>query len=72
MEEVKKVLATGEVIEDYPEDTPFPSGLMLGWSGSRPIHLVAANNSAAKETIIITVYEPELSQWEPGFKRRKK
>ncbi len=71
IEEVEQVLATGEVIEYYPEDTPFPSRLMLGWSGLRPIHLVAANNSAAKETIVITVYEPELSQWASGFRRRK-
>ena len=27
---VRHVLASGEVIEDYPEDTPYPSRLVLG------------------------------------------
>ena len=65
------MLATGEVVEEYPNDTPYPSRLMLGWHGPRPIHVVAADNREAKETIVITVYEPDLDQWEPGFKRRR-
>ena len=66
-----QALKSGEVIEDYPEDTPYPSKLILGWSGSRPIHIVAADNHKESETIIITAYEPDLDQWEPDFKRRK-
>ncbi|MBI3304010.1 MAG: DUF4258 domain-containing protein [Deltaproteobacteria bacterium] len=69
--DVHHVLATGEVIEDYPDDTPYPTRLMLGWCGSRPLHVVAANNAEAQETIIITVYEPDPDKWEPGFKKRK-
>lgn len=71
VDDVRQVLATGEVVEDYPNDTPYPSRLLLGWCGSRPIHVVAAENVAAQETIVITVYEPDLTQWEPGFKRRR-
>jgi hypothetical protein len=29
-EEVKQVVATGEAIETYPTDKPFPSRLILG------------------------------------------
>jgi hypothetical protein len=43
----------------------------LGWIGSRPLHVVLADNKPDQETIIITVYEPEVAQWEPDFKRRK-
>ncbi len=71
VDDVHKVLEIGEVIEDYPEDTPFPSKLFLGWSEGRPIHVVAASNEASGETIIITVYEPDPNEWEPGFRRRK-
>ena len=39
-EDVRHVLAQGEEIEDYPEDAPYPSRLVLGWRGSRPIHVV--------------------------------
>jgi hypothetical protein len=72
VDDVHHVLVTGEVIDDYPHDIPYPSRLVLGWCGPRPIHVVAADNVKAKETIVITVYEPDLSQWEAGFKRRKR
>ncbi len=70
--DVRRVLETGETIETYPDDTPFPSRLVLGWLGARPLHIVAAEDSQAEETIVITVYEPDLGEWEPGFKRRKR
>ena len=41
-EEVTQVVAVGETIETYPDDKPFPSRLMLGWSSSRPVHVVVA------------------------------
>jgi hypothetical protein len=30
-EDVEHVLLTGEAIESYPDDTPYPSELLLGW-----------------------------------------
>lgn len=69
VEDVRRVLDAGEVIEDYPSDFPYPSALMLGWIGERPLHIVVA--TAPDLRIIITVYEPDLSRWEPDFKRRK-
>jgi hypothetical protein len=71
-EDIRFVSANGEVIEEYPEDIPYPSRLVSGWSGTRPIHIVLAENQSAGETIVITVYEPEPDYWEPGFTRRKK
>ena len=71
VEEVEGVLGAGEVIEDYPNDTPFPSRLVLGWIGSRPLHVVIASNLRENEDIVITVYEPEPAQWQPDFRRRR-
>ena len=71
-EEVKQVVVVGETIETYPDDKPFPSRLMLGWTGSRPVHVVVADNAVAQEAIIITVYQPDAEEWETGFKRRKR
>ena len=71
VDDVRHALATGEVIEHYPEDTPYPSRLVLGWHGSRPLHVVVADNEERRETIVITVYEPDPAQWEPGFRRRR-
>ena len=70
--EVRAVLTTGEAIEDYPDDTPFASRLVLGWVGSRPLHVAAADNPEEEDTIVITVYEPEPDQWEVGFRRRRR
>jgi hypothetical protein len=62
---------TGKTIEDYPTDTSYPSRLILGWRGTRPLHVVAADNAADHETIIITVYEPDPTRWDAGFETRK-
>jgi len=69
--DVRQVLAAGKEIESYPTDYPYPSRLMLGWCGSRAIHVVAADNTADNETMIVTVYEPAPDRWEQGFERRK-
>ena len=69
-DDVHHVLATEEIIERYPRDTPYPSRLLLGWPDSRPIHVVAAENLAENLTIVITVYEPTTEHWRPGFKER--
>ena len=68
-EDVAHVISLGKEIERYPADTPYPSRLLLGWVASRPIHVVAATTD--HEIIIITVYEPDPSQWQPGFEKRK-
>ena len=71
LDEVREVLAAGKNIEEYPEDKPYPSRLILGWPRSRAIHVVAADDPAEQETIIITVYEPDPDRWEPGFEKRR-
>jgi len=69
--DILEVLEAGKVIENYPTDQPYPSCLKFGYSAGRPIHVVVADNSAEQSLIIITVYEPDLDTWEPGFERRK-
>jgi len=71
-EGIRHVLDTGETIENYPDDIPYPSCLILGWRGLRPAHIVVMDNNEETEIIVITVYEPDSRQWEVGFKRRKK
>lgn len=70
VEDVHFVLANGKTIISYPNDQPYPSRLILGWRGIRPIHVVAADTEDG-ETIIITVYEPDQMLWEPCFERKK-
>lgn len=69
---VIEILLTGERIEDYPDDTPFPSALFLKLFGQRPIHVVAAYDFVSKWAFVITAYEPKLEHFEPDFKKRRK
>lgn len=48
------VLATGTLVEDYPNTRPHPSYLMLGWQGDRPLHVVASDNPGGQFTLVIT------------------
>ena len=71
VDDVRQALATGETIEEYPEDVPYPSRLVLVSTGSRPIHVVAADNRKDEEVVVITAYEPDPAQWDWEFKRRR-
>lgn len=68
---VLEVLASGKVITEYPEDKPFPSCLMLGYVGGRPLHVVVAVEEAGKVCQVITVYSPDPSLWESDFEKRR-
>jgi hypothetical protein len=71
-EAVIQVLESGDCIEDYPDDFPFPSALFLGWYGNRPLHIVAALNETVTKAYIITAYEPDLEHFEPDYRTRRK
>jgi hypothetical protein len=65
----ESVLETGDVIETYPDDQPFPSELRLGFVNDRPIHLVVSRDN---ETVhVITAYEPSRLRWEEDFRKRR-
>ena len=66
------ILISGKLIEEYPDDEPFPSGLFLGWIGERPIHVVAAFDEETDRVYVITVYEPDLEHFGPDFRSRRK
>ncbi len=68
--DVRTVLAKGEIVEEYPLDTPYPSCLILGFVGNTPIHVVAAYDSAGN-CQVITVYVPDERVWEKDFKSRR-
>ena len=68
--DILPVLKEGEIIEEYPEDYPYKSYLLLGYTNSnKPLHIVCAivNNILW----IITEYFPNTKQWEADFKTRK-
>ena len=70
-EAVMHALLTGETIQVYADDTPFPGELILGWREGRPLHIVVATDTRRQRKIVITVYEPHPGQWEADFRRKK-
>lgn len=70
-EDVREVLLSGDIIERYENDFPFPSVLINGHSGcGRCLHVVLGIDVTEKRLYIITVYEPDPKKWADNFSRR--
>ncbi|MCR5650874.1 MAG: DUF4258 domain-containing protein [Lachnospiraceae bacterium] len=68
--DVRIALENGEIIEQYPNDYPFPSCLILGKDISgNPLHVCMSDEGSASR--IITAYRPEPERWSDDFKTRK-
>lgn len=70
-EEVIDTLMQGIIIEDYPDDYPFPSCLVFAANvNGRPLHVVC---SIGEEMLyIITAYQPDSTRWDASFQKRVK
>lgn len=67
---VRNALLNGEIIEQYPNDYPFPSCLVLNFlDGETPIHVCVGLGD--NKLWIITAYYPNTDEWEDDFKTRK-
>ena len=69
--DVKNGIATGEIIEEYPEDYPNPSCLIFGYTvNNRILHIVAGCDNI--NIYIITAYYPDTKKFENDLKTRRK
>ena len=70
LDDVEQAIRTGKIIEEYPNDTPFPSCLILGDSANcEPVHIVASTDN--EFLYIITAYYPDPQKWSEDFSVRK-
>jgi hypothetical protein len=68
--EVEEAILIGEIIEEYPDDKYSPSCLIYGVSkAGRHLHVQL---SLPPAVIVITVYEPDASEWIDNRVRRTK
>ena len=72
VDEIKQIIETGKIINEYPDDKPYPSFLLLGFANNRVIHLVLARNLSDDYCVVITAYEPSADIWERDFITKKK
>lgn len=64
LDEIMHSTQQGEIIENYPTDTPYPSCLIYGQNqDGKPIHAVWAYASDSQIAILITVYCPHPDRW---------
>lgn len=69
--DVEQAIETGTIIEAYPNDTPYPSALLLGHADNKAVHVVYADSIDEDLRIIITVYEPNPEIWYEDQKTRR-
>ncbi len=63
VQEIREAIATGEIIEDYPDDKYGPSCLIFGFTvAKRPVHIQCSYPSRPLIKII-TLYEPDPKRW---------
>jgi hypothetical protein len=70
-DEVKSVIVGGEVIAEYPGDSPYPSRLVLRFVEGRPMHVLVALDQDDRTCVVVTVYIPGPDQWQPDFRTRR-
>ena len=70
-QEVTDVLFSGEVIEDYPSDRPYPSFLMYGTSNDKSLHVVLAFDQEHETVYIITAYFPDTLHFLDDYRTRR-
>ena len=70
LDDVISCIQSGKIIEQYPDDYPFPSCLILGLSiKNQYLHVVVGSNL---ETLwIVTAYYPDSEKWESDLETRK-
>ena len=68
--DILTAIKDGEIIEQYPNDFPYPSCLVFGYtSDETPIHIVCGVGDG--KLWIITAYFPDPNRWEKDLKTRK-
>lgn len=68
---VSQIVLGGEVVADYPDDSPHPSVLLLGFQEGRPVHVVVAHDEISGVCHVVTVYRPDPELWTADFKSRR-
>lgn len=72
LDQIYDSLRSGEVIEDYPRDRPYPSCLVMGYTGEgKPVHSVWAYNHQTSFSVLVTVYRPDPARWYDDFRKRR-
>lgn len=72
-EDVKRCIQNGEIIEEYPDDYPYPSCLIFGSiENEKILHVVVSISDGIPKILnIITAYFPSDWKFEADMKTRR-
>lgn len=70
IDDIFNAINVGEIIEQYPDDYPYPSCLIIGENlRGENIHVVLSDEGISSR--IITAYFPDAEKWDEDFKNRR-
>lgn len=70
MKEIREAVKNGEIIEQYPEDFPYPSCLILGVTiQEKYLHIVLSDDGEKSQ--LITAYIPSKEKWNDDLRTRR-
>ena len=70
IDDVGNCIISGEIIEDYPSDYPYPSCLIFGYSiNEKILHVVVASDM--KMLYIVTVCYPDTKKFMNDLRTRR-
>lgn len=69
--DVKEAILSGKIIEEYPDDYPHPSCLILGITLNKQfLHIVCGIDENL--LWLITAYKPSINEWDETFTKRRR
>ena len=69
IDDIERCIIFGEIIEEYPDDYPYPSALICETKYGKPMHVVAGLGDDA--LWIITAYYPDTQKWTDDYLTRR-
>ncbi len=70
-QEVRTTINYGEIIEEKPDDSPFPSYLILNFVNGKPIHVVLSYEEIKETGYVVTAYIPDSQLWTDNLRKRR-
>ena len=70
-DDVLACIRSGEAIANYPDDSPYPSALLLGFVQDWPLHVLVAREPETGNCYVVTAYRPDPELWGSDFRTRR-
>ncbi len=71
-ESILNAIDSYKIIESYPDDKYLPSYLILAAHETETFHVLFAIDEESENLRIVTAYRPDLAEWMPDLKTRRR